>query len=47
MIKFFLKKLLEYFVILLVVSFIMFFMIHLSPTDPVSVILGGKASTAE
>ena len=47
MAKYVLKKLLEYLLILFVVSFIMFFMIHLSPTEPLSVILGGKASTPE
>lgn len=47
MIKYLSKKMLEYFAILFIVSFIMFFMIHLSPTDPVAVIIGGKASTAE
>ena len=43
-----LKKLAEYVCILVAVSALIFFMIHLfSPTDPISVIVGGKGSTPE
>ena len=46
--KIWIKRLAEYVGILLAVSMIVFFMIHLfSPTDPISVIVGGKGSTPE
>ena len=48
MTKIWLKKLAEYVCIFLAVSVLIFFMIHwFSPTDPISVIIGGKGSTPE
>lgn len=48
MLKSCVRKIMEYVVILFVVSILIFFLIHLfSPTDPVSVIIGGKGGTPE
>ena len=48
MLKSAIQKLIEYAVVLFVVSVLIFFLIHLfSPTDPVSVIIGGKGGTPE
>lgn len=47
MTKLILKKMLEYGFILFLVSAVVFFMIHLSPADPMSVIIGGKGGTPE
>ena len=48
MLKSVIQKLIEYAVVLFVVSVLIFFLIHLfSPTDPVSVIIGGKGGTPE
>ena len=41
------KKVLQYVVVLFCTSIIIFVMVRLNPTDPVSVILGGKQSSSE
>lgn len=42
------KKIIEYVVILICVTTLIFFLIHwFSPTDPISVIIGGKGGTVE
>lgn len=47
MTKFILKKAVQYVLVLFCASVIVFCMVRLNPTDPVSVILGGKQSSAE
>ncbi|NCB91994.1 MAG: ABC transporter permease [Clostridia bacterium] len=47
MVKFILKKLVQYVVVLFCASVIIFGMVRLNKTDPVSVIVGGKQTTAE
>lgn len=45
--KYIADKILQYVIVLAVVSIIIFIMVRLNPTDPVSVICGGKQTTAE
>lgn len=45
--KYIIDKLVQYVVVLFLVSIIIFIMVRLNPTDPVSVIVGGKQTTPE
>ncbi|MDD3367604.1 MAG: ABC transporter permease [Lachnospiraceae bacterium] len=45
--KYVVDKLAQYVIVLAIVSVIIFVMVRLNPTDPVSVIVGGKQTTAE
>lgn len=47
MIKFILKRLLQFIIVFIVTSIVIFIMVRMSDTDPVAVILGGKQTSQE